>query len=83
VADLDDEQKALDLALGMTRNTQPANYFACPAVSIPLPQKPGNLPIGLQIICPEGADVQALSIALAIEEMLGTPGVPNLANFLS
>ncbi|MBL0406529.1 amidase [Microvirga aerilata] len=83
VADLDDEQKALDLALGMTRNTQPANYFACPAVSIPLPQKPGNLPIGLQIICPEGADVQALSIALAIEEMLGTPEAPNLADFLS
>jgi aspartyl-tRNA(Asn)/glutamyl-tRNA(Gln) amidotransferase subunit A len=52
-------------------------------VSIPLPQKPGNLPIGLQIICPEGADVQALSIALAIEEMLGTHEAPNLANFLS
>jgi aspartyl-tRNA(Asn)/glutamyl-tRNA(Gln) amidotransferase subunit A len=82
VADLDDEQKALDLALGMTRNTQPANYFACPAVSIPLPQKPGNLPIGLQIICCEGADVQALSVALAIEEVLGTPVAPNLANFL-
>jgi aspartyl-tRNA(Asn)/glutamyl-tRNA(Gln) amidotransferase subunit A len=83
VTDLDDEQKALDLALGMTRNTQPANYFACPAVSIPLPQKPGNLPIGLQIICPEGADVQALSVALAIEEVLGTPAAPNLTNFLS
>jgi aspartyl-tRNA(Asn)/glutamyl-tRNA(Gln) amidotransferase subunit A len=83
MTDLDDEQKSLDLALGMTRNTQSANYFACPAVSIPLPQKPGNLPIGLQIICPEGADVQAPSIALAIEEMLGTPEAPNLANFLS
>jgi aspartyl-tRNA(Asn)/glutamyl-tRNA(Gln) amidotransferase subunit A len=83
VADLDDEQKALDLALGMTRNTQPANYFACPAVSIPLPQKSGSLPIGLQIICPEGADVQALSVAIAIEEVLGTPGAPNLDRFLS
>ena len=80
VADLDDEQKALDLALGMTRNTQPANYFACPAVSIPLPQKPGDLPIGLQIICPEGADVQALSVALAIEEVLGTSEAPDLTN---
>jgi aspartyl-tRNA(Asn)/glutamyl-tRNA(Gln) amidotransferase subunit A len=83
VADLDDEQKALNLALGMTRNTQPANYFACPAVSIPLPQKPGDLPIGLQIICPEGADVQALSVALAIEEVLGTSEAPDLTEFLS
>jgi aspartyl-tRNA(Asn)/glutamyl-tRNA(Gln) amidotransferase subunit A len=83
VADLNDEQKALDLALGMTRNTQPANYFACPAVSIPLPQKPENLPIGLQIICPEGADVQALSVALAIEEVLGTSEAPDLAKFVT
>ncbi|MFC1456004.1 amidase [Microvirga arabica] len=83
VADLDDEQKALELALGMTRNTQPANYFACPAVSVPLPQKPGNLPIGLQIICPEGADLEALSIALAIEDVLGTSEAPDLTNFLS
>jgi aspartyl-tRNA(Asn)/glutamyl-tRNA(Gln) amidotransferase subunit A len=83
VADLNDEQKALDLALGMTRNTQPANYFACPAVSIPLPQKPENLPIGLQIICPEGADVQALSVALAIEEVLGTSEAPDLAKFVN
>jgi len=83
VAELNDERRALDLALGMTRNTQPANYFACPAVSIPVPQKSGSLPIGLQIICPEGADVQALSIALAIEEVLGLPQAPDMAVFLN
>lgn len=82
MADLEDASKALALALGMTRNTQPANYFACPAVSIPIPQKPGDLPIGLQIICPEGADVQALSIALAIENVLGGAETPDLRTFL-
>jgi aspartyl-tRNA(Asn)/glutamyl-tRNA(Gln) amidotransferase subunit A len=83
VADLEDPDKALALALGMTRNTQPANYFGCPAVSIPLPQKPGALPIGLQIICPEGADVQALSIALAIEKVFGLPDAPDVTPFLT
>ena len=83
VADLDDEGKALALALGMTRNTQPANYFGCPAVSIPLPQKPGGLPIGLQIICPEGTDARALSIALSIEQVLGTSEAPDVAGFIT
>lgn len=82
VTDLDDERKALELALGMTRNTQPANYFACPAVSIPLPQQPGCLPVGLQIICPEGADVQALSVALTIEEVIGSSMAPDPACFI-
>lgn len=82
VADLADERKAYDHALGMTRNTQPANYFGLPAVSIPLPQKSEDLPVGLQIICPEGADVQALSIAMAIESVLGTSQAPDMSGFL-
>lgn len=82
VADLEDERKAYDLALGMTRNTQPANYLGLPAVNIPLPQKAGALPVGLQIVCPEGTDVQALSIAMAIEIVLGTAAAPDLSGFL-
>jgi aspartyl-tRNA(Asn)/glutamyl-tRNA(Gln) amidotransferase subunit A len=82
VAELDDEDKALALAMGMTRNTQPANYLGCPAVNIPLPQKSGSLPIGLQVICPEGADVKALSVALTIESLLGTSEAPDMRAFL-
>jgi aspartyl-tRNA(Asn)/glutamyl-tRNA(Gln) amidotransferase subunit A len=83
VADLENERKAYDLALGMTRNTQPVNYLGLSAVSIPLPQKAGALPVGLQIICPEGADVQALSIAMAIEAVLGTATVPDVSGFIT
>jgi aspartyl-tRNA(Asn)/glutamyl-tRNA(Gln) amidotransferase subunit A len=81
LADFEDNEKALNLALGMTRNTQPANYFGFPAVTVPIPQEPGNLPVGVQIICPPGQDVRAVSIALAIETALGRAGTPDLAGF--
>jgi aspartyl-tRNA(Asn)/glutamyl-tRNA(Gln) amidotransferase subunit A len=81
LADFEDDEKALNLALGMTRNTQPANYFGFPAVTVPIPQEPGNLPVGLQIICPPGQDARAVSIALAVETALGRAGTPDLSGF--
>lgn len=81
LSDFEDEGKAFDLALGMTRNTQPANYFGFPAVTIPIPQQPGDLPVGLQIICPPGQDAGAVAIALALEAALGRAGSPDLSGF--
>lgn len=42
-----------------------------PAVVIPVPHKPGQLPAGVQIIGAEGADEEVLAIAEALEAELG------------
>jgi len=42
-----------------------------PAVVIPVPRKPGQLPCGIQIIGPEGADEDVLAIAEALEAQMG------------
>ncbi len=47
-----------------------------PAVVIPVPQKGGGLPAGIQIIGPEGADNSVLAIAEEIERVLGGFVVP-------
>ncbi len=42
-----------------------------PAVVIPVPRKPGQLPCGIQIIGPEGGDEDVLAIAEALEAQMG------------
>lgn len=42
-----------------------------PSVVIPAPHKPGQLPAGVQIIGPEGADEEVLAIAEALEAEMG------------
>jgi len=54
------------LALGMTRNTQPANYYGVPAVTLPLPRPAGALPVGVQVVGHENGDADVLAIALAL-----------------
>jgi aspartyl-tRNA(Asn)/glutamyl-tRNA(Gln) amidotransferase subunit A len=81
VSDFSDAERAFDLALGMTRNTQPANYFGCPAVTLPIPQPAGSLPVGLQVICPPGQDARAVSIGLALETALGRAHSPDVSAF--
>jgi aspartyl-tRNA(Asn)/glutamyl-tRNA(Gln) amidotransferase subunit A len=71
VASLSDFQEAYQQALNMTRNTQPANYLALCAVSLPLPLGAQSLlPVGLQLMSPAGQDEKLLSIALAVEKAL-------------
>lgn len=82
VAALDDPDRALALALGMTRNTQPANYFGVPAVTLPLPRPAGALPVGVQVVGYEHGDADVLAIALALEAILGTGGSPDLSGFV-
>jgi aspartyl-tRNA(Asn)/glutamyl-tRNA(Gln) amidotransferase subunit A len=69
--EFDDPKAALSLALGMTRNTQPANYLELCAVSMPIPQAAGQLPIGYQIMGTGGSDARLLAIAVAVEKALG------------
>jgi len=67
-----DIDKGLALALGMTRNTQPANYFGLCAASLPLSCEASDMPIGLQLICPAGSDADLLAIAMVVEEITGS-----------
>lgn len=68
--ELKDPEKGLELALGMTRNTQPANYFGICAASLPVKISDTSLPVGLQIMCPAGQDEEMLSVAIIIEGIL-------------
>ena len=42
-----------------------------PSVVIPVPRRPGELPCGVQIIGPEGGDMDVLAIAEALEAQMG------------
>ncbi|MFC5747463.1 amidase [Actinomadura rugatobispora] len=82
-AEAADPAAGLALALAMTRNTQPVNYLGQCAVSLPLPRAAGELPAGLQIACPGGADARLLAVALAVERALGPARRPDLTAFLN
>jgi aspartyl-tRNA(Asn)/glutamyl-tRNA(Gln) amidotransferase subunit A len=79
---LDDPTEAMRYAMGMSRNTQPANYLGQCAVSLPLPRAAGQLPVGYQLIGAPGGDDELLDIAVAIEELIGPPRRPALEAFL-
>lgn len=68
VSDFEDPAKGLQLALGMTQNTQPGNYLGLCGVSLPLPVK--GLPIGYQLMGAADTDQRLLEIAVQIEASL-------------
>lgn len=47
-----------------------ANFSGCPAISIPLPVGPGEMPTGLQLIGRLGEDARLIAIAQAVERLL-------------
>ena len=68
-------------------NTQPANIFGLCGISFPIHNLLNNknsktLPIGLQIICSKNEDEKAVEIALALENYLGEPQLPDVSKFL-
>lgn len=68
VSELEDPEKGLKLALGMTQNTQPANYLGLCAISLPLPVE--GLPVGYQLMGAPCNDLKLLEIAVEIEKVL-------------
>jgi Asp-tRNA(Asn)/Glu-tRNA(Gln) amidotransferase A subunit family amidase len=52
----------------------PWSHLGLPSVSIPLPQRPGELPLGVQIVGPRNQDLKLLSSAAAIETVVGHQG---------
>ncbi|HSW37272.1 MAG TPA: Asp-tRNA(Asn)/Glu-tRNA(Gln) amidotransferase subunit GatA [Candidatus Saccharimonadales bacterium] len=50
--------------------TVASNLTGTPAISLPIPQPKGSLPIGLQLMAPQGRDRALLELAKAAEEVL-------------
>lgn len=69
VASLGDPALAMTLTLGMTQNSQPANYLDLCAATLPL--QGGDAPVGLQLMCPPNAERRLLAMCCAIETELG------------
>ncbi|PLC52126.1 amidase [Pollutimonas nitritireducens] len=67
ISDLEDPEKGMQLALGMTQNTQPANHLGLCSISLPLPVD--GLPIGYQLMGAPDTDLKLLEIAVEIEKV--------------
>ena len=63
------------------RNTRIGNVFEQCGVSLPLPTATG-LPVGLQIACNGLEDAKLLSLAAAVEAVLGKATRPDMTAFL-
>ncbi|OYU26175.1 MAG: hypothetical protein CFE41_17720 [Burkholderiales bacterium PBB2] len=61
-----------------TRNTRPGNLFGQCGISLPIQHLGAVLPVGLQLCSAPGEDAALLSVACAIEEVLGQPLSPML-----
>jgi aspartyl-tRNA(Asn)/glutamyl-tRNA(Gln) amidotransferase subunit A len=53
-----------------THNTRPANLYGQCGVSLPIQHLGAELPVGLQLVAPRGADVRLLQVACAVEQLL-------------
>ena len=79
--------KLHERSLLASANTQPVNIFGLCGISFPIHNLLNNkdnktLPIGLQIICGKNEDEKAVEIALALENYLGEPQLPDVSKFL-
>ncbi|MBT5263923.1 MAG: amidase [Rhodospirillaceae bacterium] len=77
-----DDPEVFQRAMQASRNTQPGNIWGICGITMPVHQFGSALPVGLQVMCPAGADTKALSIGLAFEEVFGEPSYPELNRFL-
>lgn len=68
IAALEDADEAMRLTLGMTQNTQPANYLDLAATTIPLAG--GGLPVGLQFLGAPHGERRLLAISRTVEALL-------------
>ncbi|RUR32696.1 amidase [Vreelandella nanhaiensis] len=70
LSELEDSNIAMQAAMGMTRNTQPANYFDWCSVTLPMGTNSDGLPFGLQLNGSGSDDSRLLAIAVALEALL-------------
>ena len=72
----------LPLAPNPWPNTPAGSIFGLCGTSSPIHALGADLPVGLQVMCPAGADGVALSIALMIEDIIGPPRQADLTTFI-
>ena len=75
-------ESKLPLAPNRSPYTPSGSFFGLCGTSTPINALGADLPVGLQVMCPAGADSAALSIALTIENIIGRPTLADLAPFL-
>jgi aspartyl-tRNA(Asn)/glutamyl-tRNA(Gln) amidotransferase subunit A len=76
---LEKDRELITLCAGPTRV---ANTFGLCAMSLPVQQYGASLPVGMQVMCGGFKEMQMLSIALAIEQVVGQPARPDVARLL-
>ncbi len=73
IADLQSVEAYGSHNLQSLRNTSVGNILALSGVTLPVGLDKAGMPVGLQVMTPNGADEQALAMAVAFERVLGTP----------
>jgi aspartyl-tRNA(Asn)/glutamyl-tRNA(Gln) amidotransferase subunit A len=76
-----DIAQGAELARRLTRNTGPMNMFGQCGTSTPVQSLIAPLPVGLQVTCRPFQEERALSIALALERVVGPPRMPDISAF--
>ena len=76
---VEDARALVETCAGPTRV---ANVFGLCAASQPVHQLGADLPVGLQVICANFQESRLMSIALAVEGVIGAPQRPDLAGFV-
>lgn len=77
VSELEDPDSAMKAAMGMTKNTQPANYFDWCAVTLPIGTDSNLLPIGLQLNARGMSEDSLLDMAIWVESLIGKSLTPS------
>ena len=71
MADVDVPEPHLVANFRAIQNTHPVSLLAMCAISVPVALDAADMPVGMQIVCPGGADETAIALAMAIERVLG------------
>ena len=83
VDDFADTAKALEINIRIGRLTRPVNLYGFCATSTPIHQLGSDLPVGLQVMAAAETESSILSLAVAMEHVLGAPPIPDLGAFLT
>jgi len=73
VAELEDMGRYLETNAVALRPTCPVSILGLCAVTVPVGLDRTGMPVGLQLVGPDGQDERVLAAALAVERVLGTP----------
>jgi aspartyl-tRNA(Asn)/glutamyl-tRNA(Gln) amidotransferase subunit A len=82
VSNFEDLSEGMRLTMMITQDTQPGNLFGQCGTTTPIQSLGSALPVGLQIMCAANQDARALSIARAIEDLIGAPVLPDMEKFV-